>query len=108
VKTQLTTRLATLKSEYEPGDQMLAEMEQKLNKKASTSMHTQLRTRLATLKSEQEAGERLMAELEQKQRNLRDTLLRISGAIQVIEELLAQPEEPPPDTPANSDPGGVG
>ena len=71
-------------------------------------LHSQLRTRLVTLKSEQEAGERLLAELEQKQRNLRDTLLRISGAIQVIEELLAQPEEQPTDTPANGDPGGVG
>jgi len=71
-------------------------------------MHTQLQTRLVALKTEYESGERMLAELEQKQRTLRDTLLRISGAIQVIEELLAQPEEQPADAPANGDPGGVG
>jgi hypothetical protein len=33
----------------------------------------------------------MLAELEARQRTLRDTLLRISGAIQVVEELLAAP-----------------
>ena len=71
-------------------------------------MHTQLTTRLTALKAEYESGQQMLAELEQKQRNLRDTLLRISGAIQVLEEVLAQPEEQPADTPANGDTGGVG
>lgn len=31
----------------------------------------------------------MLADLENKQSNLRDTLLRISGAIQVLEELIA-------------------
>ena len=70
-------------------------------------MREQLQTRLTTLKAEYESGQQMLAELEQKQRNLRDTLLRISGAIQVIEEVLAQPEQQPAD-PANGDPGGVG
>ncbi|NEO10723.1 hypothetical protein, partial [Moorena sp. SIO3I8] len=46
--------------------------------------------RLKSLKSEYEAGQKMLAELEAKQANLRETLLRISGAIQVIEETLGQ------------------
>ncbi|NEO62043.1 MAG: hypothetical protein F6J98_17015, partial [Moorea sp. SIO4G2] len=42
------------------------------------------------LKSEYEAGQKMLAELEAKQANLRETLLRISGAIQVLEETLGQ------------------
>jgi ABC-type transporter Mla subunit MlaD len=38
---------------------------------------------------EYDSGQKMLAELEAKQANLRDTLLRISGAIQVLEELLA-------------------
>lgn len=51
-------------------------------------MQTQLNHRLTQLKSEYETGQRMLTELEQKQRTLRDTLLRISGAIQVLEEEL--------------------
>ncbi len=36
----------------------------------------------------------MLAELEQKQRALRDTLLRISGAVQVLEEELGKAAEP--------------
>jgi predicted nuclease with TOPRIM domain len=53
-------------------------------------MYERLQTRLAQLKGEYEAGQQMLAELEQKQRNLRETLLRISGAIQVLEEELGQ------------------
>jgi predicted nuclease with TOPRIM domain len=48
----------------------------------------QLEKRLAQLKAEFESGQKVMAELEAKQANLRDTLLRISGAIQILEEEL--------------------
>ncbi len=51
-------------------------------------MKEQLEQRLQSLKSEFEAGQKMLAELEAKQANLRDTLLRISGAIQVLEEEL--------------------
>jgi hypothetical protein len=51
-------------------------------------MRLQLTDRLTQLKTEYEAGQRMLTELEQKQRTLRDTLLRISGAIQVLEEEL--------------------
>ena len=63
-------------------------------------MHAQLQTRLTTLKAEYETGEQMLVELEQKQRTLRDTLLRISGAVQVLEEELAK-EAQPAELPAN-------
>jgi predicted nuclease with TOPRIM domain len=56
-------------------------------------MHQQLTQRLEKLKSEYASGEQMLADLEARQRALRETLLRISGAIQVLEEELAQGEE---------------
>ncbi|WP_143309213.1 hypothetical protein [Candidatus Entotheonella palauensis] len=53
-------------------------------------MQEQLEQRLRELKAEFEAGQRMVADLEAKQTNLRDSLLRISGAIQVLEEELAK------------------
>ena len=53
-------------------------------------MREQLTQRLAELKAEYESGQKMLADLEAKQANLRETLLRISGAIQVLEEELAQ------------------
>ena len=58
-------------------------------------MREQLARRLQLLKAEYETGETMLAELEQKQRALRETLLRISGAIQVLEEELGQAEPAP-------------
>jgi cell division protein ZapA (FtsZ GTPase activity inhibitor) len=52
-------------------------------------MKQQSEQRLRELRAEFESGQKMMAELESKQANLRDTLLRISGAIQVLEELIA-------------------
>lgn len=52
-------------------------------------MHKMIEQRLNQLKAEFESGQKMMADLESKQANLRDTLLRISGAIQVLEELIA-------------------
>jgi chromosome segregation ATPase len=52
-------------------------------------MQEQLTQRLQTLKAEFEAGQKLLADYETKQLSLRETLLRISGAIQVLEEVLA-------------------
>lgn len=57
-------------------------------------MKTQLEARLATLKSEYELGQNKLAELEKRGRELETTLIRISGAIQVVEELLAQADSP--------------
>ncbi len=53
-------------------------------------MQEQIQRRLTQLKTEFEEGQKMLADLEAKQANLRNTLLRISGAIQVLEELLVQ------------------
>jgi hypothetical protein len=68
-------------------------------------MRTQLEQRLQALKAEFEAGQKMLADLEAQQARLRETLLRISGAIQVLEELLAAA---PPDSvqPAEGAAGG--
>ncbi len=52
-------------------------------------MKEQLEKRLVQLKAEFASGQKVMADLEAKQANLRDTLLRISGAIQILEELTS-------------------
>jgi len=49
----------------------------------------QIEARLAELRKEHEAGRRMLAELEARQMELQETLLRIGGAAQVLEELLA-------------------
>jgi len=53
-------------------------------------MQEQLEQRLKELKAEYKSGQAVIGELEAKQANVRDMLLRISGAIQVIEEELAK------------------
>ncbi len=53
-------------------------------------MKEQLLQRLDELKSEFEAGQKMLAELEAQQVHVKSSLLRISGAIQVLEELLNQ------------------
>ena len=53
-------------------------------------MKEQLEKRLTELKSEFESGQKYLADLEQKEANVRQTLLRIQGAIQVIEEEIAK------------------
>ncbi|MBU6349446.1 MAG: hypothetical protein KGS73_04770 [Chloroflexi bacterium] len=55
-------------------------------------MHEQLQKRLAELKQEYRAGQLQMSELETQQTRLRETMLRISGAIQVLEEVLKSGE----------------
>jgi hypothetical protein len=44
--------------------------------------------RLATLKSEYTSGQHLLADLDARASTLREQLLRINGAAQVLEELL--------------------
>ena len=61
-------------------------------------MKEQLTERLEKLKGEFESGQKMLADLETKQANLQQTLLRISGAIQVLEELLAQDSQAETET----------
>jgi uncharacterized coiled-coil protein SlyX len=57
-------------------------------------MNKQIEHRLKELQSEFAEGQKMLAELEAKQANMRNTLLRISGAIQVLEELIAAENAP--------------
>ncbi len=57
-------------------------------------MKEELEKRLEQLKAELDSGQKVFTELEAKQTNVTQTLLRISGAIQVLEELL-DPESTP-------------
>lgn len=49
--------------------------------------------RVSELKSEFEAGQKMLGDLDTKASDLKTTLLRISGAIQVLEELISEKEE---------------
>ena len=51
-------------------------------------MKERLEQRLRELRKEFESGQRMLADLENQRANLQQTILRISGAIQVLEELL--------------------
>lgn len=53
-------------------------------------MKEQLQQRLESLQSEFEAGQKMLADLESQSVRARETLLRISGAIQVLGEELAK------------------
>ena len=53
-------------------------------------MREQLQMRLEELRREYEAGGARLRELEAQEARLRETMLRISGAIQVLEEALAE------------------
>jgi hypothetical protein len=50
----------------------------------------QVSVRLTSLKKEFEAGQNRLRELEAEMSQVRDTMLRISGAIQVLEELSVE------------------
>lgn len=69
-------------------------------------MREQLQQRLDDLREEFEAGQKMMADLEARQTGLRETLLRISGAIQVLEETLGTSDEVPLNgtSPGQSEP----
>jgi prefoldin subunit 5 len=50
--------------------------------------------KLATLEEEYRKGQKMLAELDERRGQIRDTLLRISGAIQVLRELGTQQQSP--------------
>lgn len=54
-------------------------------------VETRARQRLTELQSEYEKGQQTLRDLEQQAANLRATLLRISGALQVLQETLGEP-----------------
>jgi predicted nuclease with TOPRIM domain len=73
-------------------------------------MRDKLMSRLEQLKTEFQSGQTKLQDLDTQQSRLRETLLRISGAIQVLEEMLqpAKPnEEPAPQGSSRAEPSGV-
>ena len=52
-------------------------------------MRDMIQRRRETLAEELEKGEQMLGELESRRNDLRASLLRISGAMQVLDELLA-------------------
>ena len=52
-------------------------------------MNDQVQARLEALRKEMAAGQQRMQDLERQLAQVRDTMLRISGAIQVLEEIQA-------------------
>lgn len=58
-------------------------------------MQEKLTMRLDELKAEFESGQKILAETEARQVKLRETLLRIGGAIQVLEEVLTEGQQTP-------------
>ncbi|QNH10998.1 hypothetical protein HEP73_00408 [Xanthomonas sp. GW] len=51
--------------------------------------------RLQHLKDERRAGDAQLQQLDTRRNDLQQTLTRIDGAIQVLEELLGDQQEPP-------------
>jgi hypothetical protein len=73
-------------------------------------MHDHIAARLDSLRREYETGQSMLAEIESKALDLRQTLLRIAGAIQVLEELLAETDASPNghlDSPAREEPASA-
>lgn len=62
-----------------------------------SEMETKLRHRLEELRAEYDKGQKTLQELEGQAASVRATLLRISGAVQVLAEAL----DVPPATSAN-------
>ncbi|QSQ15409.1 MULTISPECIES: hypothetical protein [Myxococcus] len=55
-------------------------------------MKDAIEKRLADLKSEHEAGQKMLAELDARRAQLVQTMLRIEGAIEVLQELVPAQE----------------
>ncbi|WP_105967610.1 hypothetical protein [Streptomyces geranii] len=59
-------------------------------------MRAEMEKRVSELETEYREGQRMLADLEAKQADLQQTMLRISGALQVLNELLAAETTPEP------------
>ncbi|NPU13611.1 hypothetical protein HL667_27775 [Bradyrhizobium sp. 83012] len=59
----------------------------------SSTMEDRLKERLSQLREEFASGQTQLVQAEARVRDLRETLLRISGAIQVLSEELGESKE---------------
>ena len=60
-------------------------------------MREQLEKRIKELQSEYETARRMLSDMVAQQTKHKETMLRISGAIQVLQEELAKTPQPAPD-----------
>ena len=65
------------------------------NPQASDPLDVRLARRLAQLRVEQHRGQEMLAQLDADRQRLAETLLRIAGAVQVLEEELSAAGHPP-------------
>ena len=70
-------------------------------------MTDRIEARLTELNTEYRAGQRELAELEARKSDVTNTLIRISGAIQVLQELRESDEECLPDSTSEIEPAEV-
>lgn len=56
-------------------------------------MKEEIEARIKELKAELESGQKIMEDLEAKRANIMYTLLRISGAVQALEEVKEKEKE---------------
>jgi predicted nuclease with TOPRIM domain len=66
-------------------------------------MQEQIQARLEELKKELEAGQAELQKVEMQRTYLHETVLRISGAVQVLEELLARQPQGQQNGPDHSE-----
>lgn len=57
-------------------------------------MNEKMEARISELKMEYENGKKMLDDLDMRRTNLSQTLFRISGAIQALEELVSDKKEP--------------
>ncbi|MCC4595923.1 hypothetical protein NRY95_10985 [Xanthomonas campestris pv. phormiicola] len=63
-----------------------------------------IRARIEELQANYQAGRTQLQRLQAQQDELQQTLLRISGAIQALEELLQEPDAAAPSSPQSAVP----
>ncbi|MFG6489097.1 hypothetical protein ACG04R_20595 [Roseateles sp. BYS78W] len=66
-----------------------------------SELEPRLRQRLEALRAEYAKGQQTLQELESQITSVRATLLRISGAVQVLQEALGDEPEQPPQWPTS-------
>lgn len=80
-----------------------AETELKASLEDSPSGVTRIERRVEQLRAEMRAGEERLRELDAERARIRDTMLRIDGAIMALSELASRPESDSPSEQPRDD-----